>query len=221
MATTTTTTIHLAHLSHPKGVAEGQEDADTAGHRPLYITLFKNVSNASYIRQQLLDQNTDFEYAFVDASAVISTTHVLSAAYRALNDMRASRLRTRNVHAEIVFAFSASNNIADSLRRFGINESTTNLLAVKVGNPQIDGSTVYEHLTSSIQGDAAPFDDAQIATTTDWSAVRKNYKLPRNFVAPARSGGDGAVDEKEKKEMRRRRWYAERIAIGGMALRGA
>jgi Kinase binding protein CGI-121 len=34
------------------------------------IALFKDVTNASFLRQQLLDGNTDFEYAFIDASTV-------------------------------------------------------------------------------------------------------------------------------------------------------
>ena len=36
----------------------------------LYIALFKNVSNAEFLRQQLLNGNADFEYAFIDAKMV-------------------------------------------------------------------------------------------------------------------------------------------------------
>jgi EKC/KEOPS complex subunit CGI121/TPRKB len=37
---------------------------------PVYAALFTNVQNAGFLRQQLLDGNTDFEYAFIDATAV-------------------------------------------------------------------------------------------------------------------------------------------------------
>jgi len=36
----------------------------------IYIALFRNVKNAAFLHQQLLAGNTDFEYAFIDASVV-------------------------------------------------------------------------------------------------------------------------------------------------------
>ena len=124
----------------------------------LHIGLFRNVKNASFLHQQLLAGNTDFEYAFVDASVVsasppfypslpatdllglglispppstaalpvfskhvtdttniiqvVSRLHALAAAYRAVNDLLENRLRSRNVHSEIVFSFSPNNNVS-------------------------------------------------------------------------------------------------------------
>ena len=37
---------------------------------PIYISLFKDVENASFLRQQLLEANAEFEYAFLDATMV-------------------------------------------------------------------------------------------------------------------------------------------------------
>lgn len=36
----------------------------------VHIAFFRNVRNASLLHQQLLGRNTDFEYAFIDASVV-------------------------------------------------------------------------------------------------------------------------------------------------------
>lgn len=38
---------------------------------PLYVTLYRSLQNASFLRQQLLAGNADFEYAFIDASMVL------------------------------------------------------------------------------------------------------------------------------------------------------
>lgn len=35
-----------------------------------YVALFRGVENAAFLRQQLLDREPEFEYAFVDASVV-------------------------------------------------------------------------------------------------------------------------------------------------------
>jgi hypothetical protein len=42
---------------------------------------------------------------------IISKIHALSATYRAVNDFLSSRLRSRNVHSEIVFSLSPNNNV--------------------------------------------------------------------------------------------------------------
>lgn len=79
---------------------------------PLLIGLYTNVANASHLRQQLLAGNTDFEYAFLDASLVLSRSHVLAACFRAINAMRDGKLASRNVHSEIVFDLSPNNNVS-------------------------------------------------------------------------------------------------------------
>lgn len=78
---------------------------------PLQVSLFENVKNAPFLRQQLLDGNTAFEYAFLDASVLLSRNHVLAASFRAINDQINGRLKSRNVHSEIVFALSPNNNV--------------------------------------------------------------------------------------------------------------
>lgn len=49
------TQLHLAHL--PSEIT-------------IYAVLFTSLNNAPFLRQQLLDGNTDFEYAFLDAKSV-------------------------------------------------------------------------------------------------------------------------------------------------------
>lgn len=78
---------------------------------PLSVCLFRNVQNAAFLRQQLLQANHDFEYAFLDASVLLSRTHVLAACFRAITDVLHARLKSHNVHSEIVFALSPNNNV--------------------------------------------------------------------------------------------------------------
>lgn len=80
---------------------------------PLQVGLFKDLKNASFLRQQLLEGNAEFEYAFLDASTLISRNHVLAACFRAINDQLNGRMKSRNVHSEIVFSLSPNNNVSD------------------------------------------------------------------------------------------------------------
>ncbi|KAL2350780.1 kinase binding protein CGI-121-domain-containing protein [Cryomyces antarcticus] len=198
---------------------------------PLYVSLFENVKNAPFLRQQLLDGNTEFQYAFLDASAVLglhtglplangpqqvlSVGHVLAACFRAVNYMNHNRLKSRNVHSEIVFSLSPNNNIAESFRRFGITDTTTSVLAIKVAtNDSITASAVQEHLSRNVEGDSIPFSDE----------VKKIYKLDSPPAGGGKKGKaetkysgalNGMVDEAdERREM-------EVYLLGIMALKGS
>ncbi|OJD36723.1 protein cgi121 [Diplodia corticola] len=157
-------------------------------HAPVHVALFTHVRNAAFLRQQLLDGNQAFEYAFLDATALLSTTHVLAAVFRALNDQLNGRLRSRNVHSEIVFSLSPNNNIADSFRRFGVQDTTTALLAIKVptdGRP-LSANQVEAHLSASVEGTAVPFTDDTLSEFSDLPRIRKIYKL--DAALPSQKG---------------------------------
>ncbi len=77
----------------------------------VYAALFKDVSNAEFLHSQLLARNADFEYAFIDASSVVSRFQVLAATYKAVSVLLDGVLKTPNVHSEIVCALSPSNNV--------------------------------------------------------------------------------------------------------------
>lgn len=98
---------------------------------PIQVCLFKNVQNAAFLRQQLLEGNTDFEYAFLDASVLISKKHVLAACFRAISDSLSSRLKSRNVHSEIVFSLSPNNNVSLS-HLFSAQQPLTDVIDSRV-----------------------------------------------------------------------------------------
>lgn len=82
----------------------------------VHVAFFKNVSNAGFLQSQLLARNADFEYAFIDASAIASRLHILAAVFKALSMLVDGKLRSPNVHAETVNALSASNNVSQPPR---------------------------------------------------------------------------------------------------------
>ncbi|KAI4720210.1 CGI-121-domain-containing protein [Aureobasidium sp. EXF-10727] len=134
---------------------------------PLCVGLFKNVKNASFLRQQLLAGNADFEYAFLDASVVISRMQFLAASFRGINDFASNRMKSHNVHSEIVFSFSPNNNIAESFRRFGISDTTQHVLAIKVLSSDITAESVSQHLHQNIEGDQVDVSDAEFSELAD------------------------------------------------------
>ncbi|KAI5247493.1 CGI-121-domain-containing protein [Aureobasidium subglaciale] len=180
---------------------------------PLCIGLFKNVKNASFLRQQLLAGNADFEYAFLDASVVLSRMQFLAASFRGINDFASNRMKSHNVHSEIVFSFSPNNNIAESFRRFGISDTTQYVLAIKVlSGSNITAEFVSKHLQQNVDGEQVEVSDANLAEVADQARLRKIYKLNVQVKKGAANGTASPVSE--IKEL-------ETSILGVMALKGS
>ncbi|EXJ87348.1 hypothetical protein A1O3_04307 [Capronia epimyces CBS 606.96] len=164
--------IHLAH---------------TPADLTLYVAVYREVENASSLKQQLLAGNTEFEYAFIDASMILSTKQALAAVFRAINDYLNHRLKSRNIHSEIVFCLSPNNNIGEAFRRFGVSDATKDLLVIKVATtPDVTLESVGRHLSTHVQGQESPFDDATFRATADLDRIRKVYKI--SSLAPKATG---------------------------------
>ncbi|KAF3764133.1 hypothetical protein M406DRAFT_322492 [Cryphonectria parasitica EP155] len=180
----------------------------------VHVALFRNVSNAGFLQSQLLARNPDFEYAFIDATTIVSRFHVLSATYKALSVLLDGKLRSPNVHAETVIALSVSNNISEAYRRYGISPEVQDMIVVKVLFPTDErphpptAEQVWQHLSESVQGTAVPFTDEEISKTTDWLKVNKYYKL------------NGAPSLNAIKDQTRKLKESEMLIVSAMALRG-
>lgn len=111
--------------------------------------------------------------------------------------------------------------IAESFRRFGITDTTTNLIAIKLSTSStITHDSVKEHLTSNFKGETIDFCDESLAQKADLTRVRKIYKLnqPAQAVNKKQQGAIGEVTEVKADAALRE---LEISILGLMALRGA
>ncbi|KAF2002169.1 hypothetical protein P154DRAFT_618900 [Amniculicola lignicola CBS 123094] len=106
---------------------------------PVHICLFSDVTNAAFLRRQLLEANPEFDYAFLDASMILTPTHLLTATFLALHSTLTHRAKTRTPHSELVFRLHPNNNIGEAYRKFGIHDTSTHVIAVKLGLPYSGG----------------------------------------------------------------------------------
>ena len=82
-------------------------------HR-VYAALFHDVTNTDHLHAQLLARNPDFDYAFIDASSVISRRHLVSAIFNALVVLLDGTLLSATLHSEIVLSLSPNNNVSSA-----------------------------------------------------------------------------------------------------------
>ncbi|RDA91355.1 hypothetical protein CP533_0038 [Ophiocordyceps camponoti-saundersi (nom. inval.)] len=179
----------------------------------VHAALFRNVRNAAFLHRQLLDRNAEFEYAFVDASNIISRNHLFSAVFKAIVAQARGALDTPNIHSEIVAYLNPSNNIADAYRRFGISPSTVHLAVIKVTFPTDacpeppSSQVIWHHLSANVDGDAVSPTNDNLQSVTHMAKVRKNYKIKSLSRLP---DGDDHAHHSE----------LEALVLGSMALRG-
>jgi EKC/KEOPS complex subunit CGI121/TPRKB len=190
---------------------------------PVHVALFTNVTNAAFLRSQLLAANPQFDYALLDASMILSPNHLLSATFLALHAFLTSRPKTRTPHSELVFRLSPNNNIGESYKKFGISDSTSTLIAVKLplnqdGTPVPDGTLTAEsvaaHLGSVVEGTSQSISERgdELGSACDLDKLRKIYKI----TTPNVKGRKGvAVDASNNTS------ELESIVLGVIALKGS
>jgi len=103
------------------------------------------------------------------------------------------------------------SKIAESFRRFGIQDSSAHVVAIRVlpsssfPNFSSEVEAVAGHLTENVKGEVVPFTDEALASVRDDARIRKIYRIE----APRK--GESAVLGRE----------AEAFVIGSMALKGS
>ncbi|CAL9146622.1 unnamed protein product [Musa hybrid cultivar] len=108
------------------------------GSTTLSLALFTDVTNSrsSFLfSSQLLDSvqtgKLEPEVALLNASLIPDVFPILAAAYKALVSKSRESLTTRTLHSELIYNYSGSKHITESLKRCGISDDTTYVLAAR------------------------------------------------------------------------------------------
>ncbi|KAG5513633.1 hypothetical protein PMAC_000671 [Pneumocystis sp. 'macacae'] len=135
----------------------------------IYIALYMNVKNLSYIRDQFLFQNPNFNYAFIDASTIISLYQVLAAIHNSIRNYKENELKTKNINSEILYSLSPTLTITDAFYKFGITEKTDSLIIVKINGEE---EQIKKELEKTINGTELELNDSNIKGISDIVKIR-------------------------------------------------
>jgi EKC/KEOPS complex subunit CGI121/TPRKB len=115
---------------------------------------------------------------------------------------------------------SNETQIAESFRRFGILDTTTSLIAVKiipaVGSEEDQAASVTavsNHLKASIAGDPLPFTESSLAHLSDVPKICKIYKVEDKNGSSTTSNGLNATADRISQ--------LEGTILGIMAIKGS
>jgi len=144
----------------------------TSSGQKLYLGLVINVTNCKEIREKVIGGKLNC--VLIKPSLVPSCLVVATAAAKACLAKSRSLMRTRSINTEILFNLSSSTNITESLNKFGVGESDTEILIVGVDNS-------LEDVMENVSGDWV--DTEHLETYLDIPTLTKIHKLKKEELS--------------------------------------
>eukprot|EP00762_Andalucia_godoyi_P003090 ANDGO_01131.mRNA.1 EKC/KEOPS complex subunit CGI121 len=136
-----------------------------------YVYHFENVLNAESLLQSIREAKLDA--AFMDARYVLSEFHLLCALNRAISNFEHGKMKTKSLHAELVYCLSPSTSIAQSLSIFGI-QATSRSVLVGIFNPA--NEKYVDSIISQVHG--AQMVPITVGGAADTTLISSFLKLP-------------------------------------------
>lgn len=184
-------------------------------HKTVFISVFKDVKKPvlDKVKAKLIEGDKKYDYCFLNCSYIISRERLLSGIYKSLVNYDTDNYKAKTVNTEIIFNMSPINNIMDSLKRFGVDNSKEydHLICIKIidddddVNGKLDGKFLNEELMSLLDCDPEQnikLTDEFLKLAIDITKVKKAYKL-----------NDTKLTSEDQDEL-------SRLVIGACLLRG-
>ncbi|KAG0500819.1 hypothetical protein HPP92_000891 [Vanilla planifolia] len=141
------------------------------------LALFTDVSNSRELLDSIQEGTLEPEVALLNASLIPDVFPVLAAAYKALMAKSRNSLTTRALHTELVYNYSGSKHITESLRRYGISDKTTYILAARF-DAFHDEMKDVEKLIKGKEVDLG-----ELEARSNQALIQKQYKISNQELA--------------------------------------
>ncbi|KAM6551089.1 hypothetical protein CsatB_000901 [Cannabis sativa] len=137
----------------------------------LALALYSDVTNAKELQDSMQAGTLEPEVAFLNASLIPDVFPLLAAAHKTIVAKSRESLTTRTLHSELVYNYSGSKHITESLKRCGISESSSYVLAARF-NASPDEMKGVEKLINGKQ-----IDLEELGVRADQAQILKQYKI--------------------------------------------
>ncbi|XP_060517731.1 EKC/KEOPS complex subunit TPRKB-like [Cylas formicarius] len=141
-------------------------DLDNETNTAIRVQLYEDVKNTEMLKTQLLSGK--LKCCIIKPSLILDVLQVIVAANKAVT---ARKITTKSIYTEILFNLSPSNNITQSLQRFGIGDNDTTLLVVSLVKKDDSNDNVF----TSVVGHE--LDISELGCLADLHALKRIYKI--------------------------------------------
>ncbi|XWS62898.1 hypothetical protein CRYUN_Cryun06bG0050200 [Craigia yunnanensis] len=137
----------------------------------LSLALFTDVTNSKELLESMQVGKLGPEVAFLNASLIPDVFPVLAAAHKTHIAKSRESLTTRTLHSELVYNYSGSKHITESLKRCGISDNSSYVLAARF-NATRDEIKAVEKLINGKE-----IDLEELEGRADQARIQKHYKI--------------------------------------------
>jgi EKC/KEOPS complex subunit CGI121/TPRKB len=171
---------------HPAAPSPSPPSNSTGpGAKTLSVFLVRNISNAAAVRADILTSaaneskgasgsDKSVDAAFIDASLIPSLAVLRSAAAMTCQTLPA--LKTKTIHAELVWSLSGNRHIGRALSTFGVQDMSRDVLVAKFDATEAE----LEELRGRVEGDKVEgleAVEAALREVCDTAKVKKVYGI--------------------------------------------
>lgn len=147
---------------------------------PVYIGYFTDITPEvlTTVKSELMAANPEYDFCFLNTDVIVSREQLLASILRSILEWQNNTMKTKTFNTLVLYNLSASNNVGDALRRFGVDPACPRVVVVKLLSKDDNQDKISSHL-SSLLGTHAPvsYTDEAIWNTVDLTKVKKTYKL--------------------------------------------
>ncbi|KAJ1428487.1 hypothetical protein SESBI_09000 [Sesbania bispinosa] len=137
----------------------------------LFVALYTDITNSKELLESMQAGTMEPEVALLNASLIPDIFPVLAAAHKTLVAKSRDSLTTRTLHSELVYNYSGSKHITESLKRCGISDSTTYILAARF-DATPDEIKAIEKLMNGKE-----IDLEELEVRANQPQIQKHYKI--------------------------------------------
>ncbi|CAI9769119.1 unnamed protein product [Fraxinus pennsylvanica] len=142
------------------------------GGTTLFLALYSDVTNSKELLDLMQAGTLEPEIALLNALLIPDVFPVLAAAHKTLIAKSREALTTRTLHSELVYNYSGSKHISESLKRCGISDSTSYILVARF-DASADEVTAIKELIKGVE-----INLEELEGRANQAQIQKHYKIP-------------------------------------------
>ncbi|XP_022149131.1 EKC/KEOPS complex subunit TPRKB [Momordica charantia] len=135
------------------------------------LALFVDVTNSKELLDSMQAGTLEPEVAFLNASLIPDVFPVLASAYKTLVSKSRDSLTTRTPHSELVYNYSGSKHITESLKRCGISDNSSYVLAARFNASPAE----MEAVEKLVHGKEISLEE--LGERADQAKIQKHFKI--------------------------------------------
>lgn len=163
----------------------------------IFLAYFNDVESPtlSLVKRELVNRNEEYDFCFLSTSHIISMEQLHSSLHKSIQNFVNGNMKAKTLNTEFILNLSPVNNINDALKRFGVDETRTDVIVLKAfeTSSTSDFELLEKDLSLLLSASTTALNDSVLESTVDLKKFRKVFKLTEDSLLAHESYTKGAI----------------------------